>query len=216
MALGSGLAILLPAFPSIVLRIAGFHPVDQGGLTAVNDDIPIILEPRPSSAVTLLIDGNRVIDFPADILPALQIGLDETGAEIAQIFLSSNDILALCQRYTDYCGEDGSPIRRGRTQVNGSELLIEGEAYIDVLNRWQAFQLLLRSGADKTVEFESITLEGVRYSIPDQGLGRFLRDIQAKVNGALGSLTARHDGSIYELASFGVSGDQLVVTFRGG
>ena len=214
--LGSALAILLPAMPAIALRIAGFQPVGQGDLTVVNDDIPVIHEPRQSSAFTLHVGGSRELYLPADILPALQVGLDETGAGIAQMFLGSNDILALCQRYTDYCSEDGSPIRRGRAHISLSELLIEGEAYIDVLNRWQAFQLLLRFDADAPLQFESITLEGARYSIPEHGPGSFLRDIQAKVNLALGSLTARLDGSVYELESLGLSGDQLVATFRGG
>lgn len=185
-------------------------------MTPAYNDIPVIIEPRQRIAESFHIDGNRGLTMPPELMPALQIGRDQSGAEIAQMFLGAEEILALCQRYTDYCSEDGSPIRRGRPQVNGSELLIEGEAYIDVLNRWQFFQLLLGFEAGAALQFKSITLEGALYAISEHGLGKFLRDMQANVNQALGTLTARMDGSSYELASLGVSDNQLVLTFRGG
>ena len=211
----SALAVLLPSLPSIALRIAGFQPVGQSNSTVAGDDIPLIIESRRSNADSFHLDGNREYTLPTEVIPEFQIGLDETGAEIAQMFLGADDILALCQRYTNYCDDNGSPFRRGRAQVNGNELHIDGEAYINVLNRWQRVQLQLRVGADATIHFDSIALDGVRYSIPEHGLGGFLRDIQTRVNRALESMTVRRGDATYELASIGVSGDQLVVTFRG-
>jgi hypothetical protein len=213
---GSALAILLPTLPSIALQLAGFRPVEPSGTSVASAEIPILLESTPSDAFSFHLNGDRALDLPPELLLYLQAGIDETGAEIAQMWLGSQDIELLCARLTQYCSENGSPIRRGSAQLLGKQLLVSGEAFIDVLNRWQSFQLFLRFGPDAAVQLDSIALEGNHYSIPETGLGRFLRDLEAKVNRALRDLTVRHSATTFKLESLGVSGDQLVVTFLAG
>ena len=210
------MAILVPAFPFIVFRIAGFQTVGQDHVPAASDDIPNILNPERSSAVTLHLRGYGAVEFPQEAIPAVLTGLDDRGAEIVQISLSSDDILALCRRHSNYCSEHGSPIRRGNIRLVDGQVVIEGETFIDFLNRWQVVQLDLQLGEDATFQFESIVLEGVRYSIPANALGNHLRDLQATVNQALPGFSARSGGTTYALASIGISGDRLVVTFSRG
>lgn len=184
-------------------------------MPVASDHIPNIIDPAQASAATFFVEGYGTVDFLA-AFPTIETGVDDTGSQIAQLSLRADDIYSLCARHTNYCSDNGSPVRRGNVQLVDGHVLIDGEAYVDFLNRWQTVQLVLQLEAKAMIHIDSIVLEGVRFSIPENALGNFIRGLQSTINQALQGMSARIDKTTYVLSSIGVSGDRLVVTFRRG
>ena len=207
-------AIAIPALPSLVIRFAGFQPLNPATYAGSNDIPPAIITAESAGDIAFLLPAYGAVEIPADVTLDGRRGIDESGAEILQVWFGEQQIQALCVRFAEFCCATGAPVRKGQIQLSAGRIQVSGEAYVDLLNRWQPAQLVVDIAQDKWLNVSGIVLAGTSYSVPDNALGRIIREWQGTVNQALRGMSARHRGRSFVLSAIDITGETLVATFR--
>lgn len=196
------------------MRIIGFHPLDDQQAAAVDKVIPAINNAVVAGPVTFHIAGFGALDLAPSNLEDVMTGADESGTPIVRLRLIADDIAVLCQRYSSYCSESGNPLRHARIQIDDGQVVVAGEVYIGLLNRWQALELFPDLSDGPAIRLNRIAINGLHYSVPSNEFGRVIQQAQAALNRILQGLTAQYDGISYRLVSLGIDDNRLVATFR--
>ena len=123
------------------MRVIGFHPLDDQQAATVDKVIPAINNAVVAGPVTFHIAGFGALDLAPSNLEDMMTGADESGTPIVRLRLIADDIAELCQLYSSYCGESGNPLRHARIQISDGQVVVAGEVYIGLLNRWQALEI---------------------------------------------------------------------------
>lgn len=203
-----------PMLPAIALRIAGFEPIASAIQPVTAAAIPIVQTHAASPSVILSAAGFGQMNLPASPSYSISAGTDDSGADTVQITIGAENIRALCLQYTDFCGDRGNPFRRAKIALESGGAVIAGEAFVDVLNAWQAIELRLSLSPANAIQIDSVGIDGARYRIPDNELGRRIGEVQAGVNQMLKGLSAQTDGKTYPLFDIIITESQLVAVFR--
>ena len=206
--------LLAPGFPAIIMRIIGFHPLDDQQAAAVDKVIPAINDAVVASSVTFSIAGIGALDLAPSNLEDVMTGADESGTPIIQLRLVADDMAELCQRYSSYCGESGNPLRHARIHISDGQVVVTGEVYIGLLNRWQALEIFPELSDGPAIRLNRIAIDGIHYSLPSNEFGRVIQQAQTALNRILQGLTAQYDGTSYRLVSLDIDHNRLVATFR--
>ncbi len=196
------------------MRIIGFHPLDDQQAATVDKVIPAINNAVVSGPVTFSIAGFGTVEIGTSNLEDVMTGADQSGTPIVRLRLIADDIAVLCQRYSSYCGESGNPLRHARIQINDGQVVVAGEVYIGLLNRWQALELFPELSDGPAIRLNRIAIDGLHYSVPSNEFGRVIQQAQAALNRMLQGLTAQYDGTSYRLVSLDIDDNRLVATFR--
>lgn len=217
--IGAVLAVFIvlaaPALPAIALRIAGFIPAESApSPAAAAEAIPAIREAQAQSSILLSAAGLGQLTLPASPSYSIISGIDDSGADTVQIIIRAEHIRPLCLQYTDFCEAQGHPFRQADIRLDSGSLVIAGEAFVDILNAWQAIELRLSLSPANAIQIDSLTVNGARYRIPDNELGRRIGEAQASANQLLQGLSVQTDGKIYQLADIIITESQLVAVFR--
>lgn len=207
-------ALAVPMLPAIALRIAGFEPVTSAGQPMTAAAVPIIQVQAARPAVILSAVGFGQMNLPASPSYSISAGQDESGADTVQITIRAEGIHALCSQYTDFCGDQGNPFRRAKIALESGAAVIIGEAFVELLNVWQAIELRLSLSPAKSIQIDSVGIDGIRYRLPDNELGRRIGEVQASANQMLRGLSVRTGGKTYSLFDIIITESQLVAVFR--
>ncbi len=206
--------LLRPALPAIVLRVIGFEPVRRIDAPVTEEAIATLAEAAHVSAVTFITQ-----DFgPLDLLPGtdleVTVGDDALGARVLQIAFRDSDMLNLCLQFTGFCEEHGSPIRRAKINTADGLVTISGEAFLDVINVWQAIEIHVAVDRDDLLKIDSISLGDLRYKLPANALGKRIRHIEATLAQIVQQLQVESSGGVFSFAGFDLSANRLVANFR--
>ena len=216
--IGAVLAVFIvlaaPALPAIALRIAGFAPADSAPSPAAAAAIPAISEAQAQSSILLSAAGLGQLTLPASPSYSIIAGADDSGADTVQIIIRAEHIRPLCLQYTDFCEAQGHPFRQADIRLGNGSLVIAGEAFVDILNAWQAIELHLSLSPASAIQIDTVSVDGARYRIPDNELGRRIGEAQASANQVLQGLSVQTDGKTYQLADIIITESQLVAAFR--
>lgn len=218
----AGLGIMLvvfavfaaPMLPAIALRIAGFEPIASASQPLTAAAIPTVQTHATRSAVILSAVGFGQMNLPASPNYSISAGKDDRGAELVQITIGAENIHALCLQYTDFCGDQGNPFRRAKIALESGRAVIAGEAFVELLNVWQAIELRLSLSPANAIQIDSVGIDGARYRIPDNELGQRIGEVQASANQMLRGLSVRIDEKTYPLFDIIITASQLVAVFR--
>lgn len=204
----------VPMLPAIALRIAGFEPIAGTSQPMTAAAIPIIQTQAARPAVLLAAGGFGQMNLPASPNYRISAGQDESGADTVQITIGAENIHALCLQYTDFCGDQGHPFRRAKIALDHGAAMIVGEAFVELLNAWQAIELRLSLSPAKAIQIDSVGINGARYRLPDNELGQRIGEVQASANQMLRGLSVRTGGKTYPLFDIIITESQLVAVFR--
>ena len=70
---------------------------------------------------------------------------------------------------------------------------------MDILNAWQAIELHLSLSPASAIQIDTVTVNGARYRIPDNELGRRIREAQTSANQMLPGLSVQTNGRLISL-----------------
>ena len=196
------------------MRVIGFHPLDDQQAATVDKVIPAINNAIVAGPVTFHIAGFGALDLAPSNLEDVMTGADESGTPIVRLRLIADDIAELCQRYSSYCGEPGNPLRHARIQISDVQVVVAGDVYIGLLNRWQALEIFPELSDGPSIRLNRIAIDGIHYSLPSNEFGRVIQQAQAALNRILQRLTAQYDGTSFRIVSLDIDHNRLVATFR--
>ena len=216
--IGAVLAVFIvlaaPALPAIALRVAGFAPAESAPSPAAAAAIPAIRDAQAQPSILLSAAGLGQLTLPASPSYSIISGIDDSGADTVQIIIRAEDIRPLCLQYTDFCEAQGHPFRQADIRLGNGSLVIAGEAFVDILNAWQAIELHLSLSPASAIQIDTVSVNGARYRIPDNELGRRIGEAQTGANQMLPGLSVQTDGKTYQLADIIITESQLVAAFR--
>lgn len=212
--LGVFLAIFLllaaPALPGIILRTAGFEPIaNVQRPTATADPIPVDAAAAVESSALLSAAGLGQLNLP----PSSNYVIT-AGADIVRIIIQAESIDAVCFQFTEFCGDGGHPLRRAKIKLDSGSLVIAGEAFVELLNIWQAIELRVSLGVPNAIRIDSLGLDGIHYRIPENEWGRQIRELETSFNDMLSGLSLQVGGRSYLLFDIIISENQLAAAFR--
>lgn len=212
--LGIGIVLLVPAIPSIGLRLAGFEAIDTATIQITPETAPVIQNAQTTSNTTLSAGtyGSRVL--PPSSAYTIQTGTADNGASIAQINLSESSIQTLCMQFSDVCSPSASTIRNVTVDLGTGTATVAGEVYVSALNTWQPIAALVSLTAENQIQIDGVTINGTLFAIPDNDIGRRIREAQTVANQAIAQLSIQTNGNTYRLSDIIVTETQLVATFR--
>lgn len=208
------IVLALPALPAIALRVAGFVPAESAPNPAAAETIPAVRNAEARSSILLSAAGFGQLNLSASPNYRIITGTDDSGADMVQITIRAEHIRPLCLQYTDFCEERGHPFRRADITLGSGGLVIAGEAFVDILNAWQAIELRLSLSPANAIQIDSVSVNGARYRIPDNELGRRIGEALASANQMLQGLSVQTEGKTYQLADIIITESQLVAAFR--
>lgn len=209
-----GIALIAPALPAIGLRLAGFQPIEQPVHESTPEPIPVIIAPQTSSQMILSAGTFGQRTLPQSSAYTMQTGINEAGADVAQITIAESGISTVCAQYTQVCSESGNPFRNVTVNLQNNRATISGEAFISSLNTWQAVSVIVSLSETNTIQVEGVEVGGTLFAIPDGELGQRIRDVQSTANEAIRQLGVQTNGSSYSLSDIILTETQLVATFR--
>lgn len=212
-----GAVLLSPALPAIALRLFGFTAIQQTAAPAA--------PAAPTAAATLAnaVKGMPVefisgdygpLALPPSVEPQASVGQDAAGARALHVVLRDRDLQSLCLHFTGFCSDRGSPLRQAQVLVGGGRITVRGEAYLDLINRWQGIEITLEANSGNRLQIASISLGGTRYALPDNALGRRLRAFETEVARMLDQLQAASSDEVFSFAGFDLRDNQLIAIFR--
>lgn len=206
--------IVLPAIPTIGLRLAGFESIQPNTIQTTPETIPVIQNAQTATTTTLSASGFGSQILPASSAYTVQTGTAEDGSTIAQITLSESGIGTLCTQYTDVCSESSNTLRNTTFDLATGTATISGEAYIASLNTWQPISALVSLTPNNRIRVEGVNINGALFAVPNNDIGQRIRDIETTTNQALAQLSLQADGGSFNLSDIAVLESQLVATFR--
>ncbi|MDE2949449.1 MAG: hypothetical protein OXT68_01670 [Chloroflexota bacterium] len=206
--------LLSPALPTILLRVLGFEPIRRSDAPVSEEAIATLANPVNSSLVTFITQDFGRFDMPPGSDLEVAVGEDALGARVLQIVFRDTDMLNLCLQFTRYCEGQGSPIRRARIRIADGLITISGEAFLDLINVWDAIEIHVAATRDGVLKFDSISLDGIRYKLPANALGDRIRHIEATLARIVKQLQVLSSGGVFSFAGFDLSDNRLVASFR--
>lgn len=168
------------------------------------------------SAVTLVTEEYGRLDLPPGTDLDVTVGDDGSGARVLRISFRDTDMQKLCLHFTAYCGDHGSPLRRAKIRVADRLVTISGEAFLDLINVWQAIEIDVGVDKDAILKIDSISLGGLRYELPANALGKRIRQIEAVLARIVQQLRVESGDGVYGFVGFDLSDNRLVASFRSG
>lgn len=212
-----GAALLSPALPAIALRLLGFEAIRQTAspaAPATSAAVATLANAVKGLSVTFISGDYGPLALPPSVDPQASIGQDAAGVRALHVALRDRDLQKLCLHFTGFCSARGSPVRQAQVLVGGGRITVRGEAYLDLINRWQAIEIMLEANSGNQLRIASISLGGTRYALPDNALGRRLRAFETEVARMLEQLQAASSGEVFSFAGFDLRDNQLSLIFR--
>lgn len=206
--------LLSPALPTILLRIIGFEAIRQRDAPVTAEAIATLANAADASPVSFVTQDFGRLALPPGIDLEVRVGDDALGDRVLQIVLRDSDLLNLCLQFTRFCGDRGSPIRRAQVSAAGGLVTISGEAFLDLINVWQAIEIHVRTDREDILKVDSVTLGGIRYELPANALGKRIRQIEATIAQVAKQLQVETSSGIFSFAGFDLSDNRLVANFR--
>ncbi|MCY4072988.1 MAG: hypothetical protein OXG60_16975 [Chloroflexi bacterium] len=208
------IVLLSPALPTILLRVTGFEPIRQTDAPVTEQAIATLANAAKGSPVTFITrDFGRFDLLPGTDLE-VTVGDDALGARVLQIVFRDTDMLKLCLQFTGFCEDHGSPIRRAKISAADGLITISGEAFLDLINVWQAIEIHVAVDKGDVLEIDSVSLGGLRYELPANALGNRIRHIEASIAQIVKQLQVESSGGVFSFAGFDLSDNRLVASFR--
>ena len=208
------IALLSPALPNVVLRVAGIEPVRRTDAPVTEEAIATLAKAATGSPVTFITQVFGRLDLLPGTDLEVTVGEDALGARVLQIVFRDTDMLKLCIQFSEYCEDHGSPIRRAKISAADGFITIAGEAFLDVINVWQAIEIHVVVDRDGVLKIDSISLGGQRYKLPANALGNRIRNVEATLAQIANQLQVESGGDTFSFAGFYLSGNRLVASFR--
>ena len=203
-----------PALSGIVLRVAGFEPIQATRPPPTAAPIPAVSGTVARSPLILAAAGLGQAELPASANYSVVTGVDAGGADVVHITIRAENVSAICQEHTDFCGDGGHPVRRAEIRLGNGGLVFGGEFFVEGLNIWQAIELRLSLRGAAVAQIDSLGIGGAAYGIPDNVWGQRIRELEAGLNQMLGGLSVQVGGRSYALVDVLISENQLVAAFR--
>lgn len=208
------IVLLSPALPTILLRVMGFEPIRRTDAPVIEEPIATLANAAKSSPVTFITQDFGRLDLPPGTDLEVIVGDDASGARVLQIAFRDMDMQNLCLQFTGFCGDHGNPIRRAKISAADGLITISGEAYLDVINVWQAIDIHVAVDRDDLLKIDSISLGDLRYKLPANALGKRIRHIEARLAQIVQQLQVESSAGVFSFAGFDLSGNRLVANFR--
>ncbi len=206
--------LLSPALPAIVLRVAGFEPIRRSDGPVTEEEIATLAKAAKGSPVTFITGDFGRLDLPPGTDLEVTVGDDASGARVLQIVFRDTDMLNLCLQFTGFCEDHGSPIRRAKISTADGLITISGEAFLDVINVWQAIDIHVAVDREDLLKIDSISLGDLRYKLPANALGKRIRHIEAALAHIVKQLQVESNGGLFSFVGFDLSTNRLVASFR--
>lgn len=209
-----GAILLSPALPAIALRLSGFTAIQQTAAPATPAAAATLANAVKGLSVTFISGDYGPLALPPSVEPQASVGQDTAGVRALHVALRDQDLQKLCLHFTGFCSDRGSPVRQAQVLVGGGRITVTGEAYLDLINRWQEIEIALEATTGNRLRIASISLGGTRYALPDNALGRRLRAFETEVARMLEQLQAASSGEVFSFAGFDLRDNQLSLIFR--
>lgn len=208
------LLMLLPALPDTVLQSAGFEPL--GDTDAVFDSTsqpPPVLETVEEVPPAVVIQagsyGEQTVDNAGTY--DMQVGTIN-GQSALQMMFNEQDLLNLCQQYSEACSANGERIRNVRFDLRPGGMVVYGDVYIAQVNLWQTVGVVMRFTADNRLAVSGVDINGQLYAAPPNDIGGTITEIESIANDVLQQLTVQAGLETYALSSIYSDDSVLVIT----
>lgn len=213
---GIGVLLLLPALPTLALRVAGFEPAGDTGsvFTAVTPApaLPLADAARPAQVV-IAAPGYR--DFALDPAAATVNVGQVNGAEVATAYFTESQLTELCRQRTPICTHAGDGRARNVVlDLRPGGAVVTGDFLIPPVGVWQRAGIVLKIIAGARVEVVGVDLNGILYSVPPGDLGETVDRVAATAQDLIRTATITADGQAFQVAELYADDTTLTVILR--
>ena len=209
------LILLAPSLPALLLRFAGFSAAGPSVTAPPSVATPAASGILPSASASFSSDDYGPIHLPTASYHIVA-GADSTGSTLIQAAFEVDALRQICLSLSDFCSDAGNPVRKASFAIDGGQLILSGEVFIDIFNAWQPMDLQLTPGENAYFRIQSLMINGVAWQVPDNAFGAQIQALAAEVNLALGGLRMRVDGASYRLERLALDEAHLVAVFVTG
>jgi hypothetical protein len=209
------LLLVVPAIPDTVLQSAGFEPLgDTDSVFNSTSQPPPVLETVEEAAPPAVVIqagsyGEQTIDNTGTY--DVQVGTIN-GQSAMQMSFNEQDLLNLCQQYSDSCSANGERIRNVRFDLRPGGMVVYGDVYIAQVSLWQTVGVVMRFTADNRLAVNGVDINGQLYAAPPNEIGGTITEIETIANDVLQQLTVQAGMETYALQSIYSDDNSLVFT----
>lgn len=196
-----GVLLLLPALPSIGMRVMGFSP--KGETRALFAEVtapsPVQLQaPQPVQQAVIILGGSSPQNLPATTYDyTVMVG---NGGRTATAAFSESSLMQICQQISPICRGEDSRFRNVRLDLKPGGAVIYADTTLPELPITQTLGIVLRfDTASAQFRVAGVDVGGVLYDAPPNQLGALVGDVERAGNDLLRQLTLQAGGSSYRL-----------------
>jgi hypothetical protein len=208
------LLIVPTAVQDTALQSAGFEPLgDTDEVFNSTSQPPPQLETVEEAAPPEVVIqagsyGEQTIDNTGTY--DVQVGTIN-GQSAMQMTFNEQDLLNLCQQYSESCTATGERIRNVHFDLRPGGMVVYGDVYIAQVSLWQTVGVVMRFTADNRLAVNGVDINGQLYAAPPNEIGGTITEIETIANDVLQQLTVQAGMETYALQS--IYSDDNVLMF---
>jgi hypothetical protein len=208
------LLVVPTAIQDTALESAGFEPLgDTESVFNSTSQPPPVLETVAEAPPAVVIQagsyGEQTVDNTGTY--DVQVGT-VNGQSTLQMTFNEQDLLSLCQQYSDSCSANGERIRNVRFDLRPGGMVVYGDVYIAQVSLWQTVGVVMRFTADNRLAVNGVDINGQLYAAPPNEIGGTITEIETIANEVLQQLTVQAGMETYAMQSIYSDDNVLVFT----
>src|SRR5690606_36394080 len=132
-------------------------------------------------------------------LYTVELGMEDSETGTLRATFTEDQMIRLCQRYTSFCNQEGTQIRRTQFDARPGGGIIETEIFVEEVGAWQGVRIVVQIAENQRVEIAGIDQNGTLYNIPSGTLLQLASDVEAAMNDVLRQIRAEASGSSFRI-----------------
>lgn len=214
----TAVGLLAPELPALIIQSIGFQEIGETstvfeGVTPV----PTVVVQMGEAPPSVIVDAGsyeRERFSGTGSLYELEIGVDENSQGMMRVTFEEDNLVALCQRYSNICGDQGVNIRRTAFDVRVGGVFIQTQIYSPQLDLWQDVNLVVRQVGETGFEIAGVDIDGTLYGLPSGQIAQTVTQAENTLRDALAQLTVEAANTEFVLSSVITTDSSIAFVLR--
>lgn len=179
---------------------------------------PVIVEPQAPEQFVVSAGSYGQETLPNNAGVQLQVGADDTGSELATITTGEDDILALCQQWSNICSsegqvESGFDIRNTTVDFKNGGMIVYADVKPEDTSAYQRVGMVMQLDGT-TLTVRGIDLNGTLFTTAPPDLQTLVDEAERVANDAIRQLAVSAQGEQYTLQDVIIDENTLTLLLR--